>query len=73
MLRSHCSAQRTLGQSGEGDKELGRGKAEKQELARCTSSCGHTRNTRKWEDNLEVEREESKAPLKNIVIRHVGS
>ena len=38
VLQSHCSAQRTLGQSGEGDKELGRGKAEQQKLARCTSS-----------------------------------
>ena len=38
MLRPHCSAQRTSGQSGEGDKELGRGKAEQQKLARCTSS-----------------------------------
>ena len=72
MLRPHCSAQRTLGQSGEGDKELGRGKAEQQKLARCTSSSGCTRNTRKWKDNLESEGEDSKAPFKNIVIRHVG-
>ena len=72
MLRSHCSAQRTLGRRGEGDEDLGRGKAEQQKLARCTSSSGHTRKTRKWEDNLEVEREDSKAPFKNIVIRHVG-
>ena len=31
------------------------GKAEKQKLARCSSSSGYTRNTRKWKDNLEVE------------------
>ena len=73
VLRSYCSAQRTLGRIGEGNEELDRGKAEQQKLARCSSSSGCTRNTRKWEDNLEVEREESKAPLKNIVIRPVGS
>ena len=72
VLRSHCSAEKTLGRRGESDTELGRGKAERQKLARCTSSCGYTRNTRK-DDNLELEREGSKAPLKNIVIRPVGS
>ena len=41
VLQSHCSARRRLGRIGEGNEELDRGKAEKQKLARCTSSSGY--------------------------------